>query len=187
MRSRVDGGPPEHLGKPPERRGASFGRVEPLASQLPRIWGKSQADPPSSRRNSADATTHRNNRCRDGIVRRTNRDRMARNTRRRAKLGRRAIRPRVRRQSDDCPLPGSQRLIRRHRGFLRVCCVGRSGRRFVLSPPRCRRCKQRGCEPKRSCERKAVVRAPAIARDRFAGARSARSRSRNAMAAEARR
>lgn len=93
MRSRVNGGPPERLGKPPERRGASFGRVEPLASQLPRIWGKSQADPPSSRRNSADAMTHRNNRCRDGIARRTNRDRMARNARAGAGLDRGAIRP----------------------------------------------------------------------------------------------
>jgi hypothetical protein len=67
--------------------------------------------------------------------------------------------------------------------FASVALVEAGG--FVLSPPRCRRRKQRGCEPERSCERKAEVRAPAIARDRFAGARSARSR--NAMAAEARR
>lgn len=93
MRSRFNRGPPERLGKPPERRGASFGRVETLASQLPRIWGKTQADPPSSRRNSADAMMHRNNRCRDGIARRANRDRMARNARAGAGLDRGAIRP----------------------------------------------------------------------------------------------
>lgn len=83
-------------------------------------------------------------------------------------------------------IAGSQRLTRRHRGFLRSCVVDRTGfRRPAVAMPS--RCKRRGYRSMRSVWWQRGNPRVADCRRSMPSARCAGSRPRNAMAAEAKR
>lgn len=185
MRSRVGGGSPERLDEQFRRMRASLGPAAALASQLPGIWGKSRAHPPYSHRNPAEMRRRVEAIALGGLARRANRDHPRDGTPGRAKKPTTAARftgvPEA-----GMTIAGSQRLARRHRGFLRSCVVDRTGfRRPAVAMPS--RCKRRGYRSMRSVWWQRGNPRVADCRRSMPSARCAGSRPRNAMAAEAKR